>query len=66
VVERDIHPDEFARASEAFLTSTTRDAMAISGVDSDAGNVDLPATPGPVTTALVTAFRHLGATTPDP
>jgi len=66
VVERDIHPDEFALASEAFLTSTTRDAMAISGVDSDAGRLDLPSAPGPVTAALAAAFRHLCATTPDP
>lgn len=66
VVERDIHPDEFARASEAFLTSTTRDAMAISGVDSDAGRLDLPEAPGPVTAALAAGFRHLCATTPDP
>ncbi len=66
VVERDIHPDEFARASEAFLTSTTRDAMAISGIDSDTGNVDLPAAPGPVTAALAAAFAELCSTTPDP
>ncbi len=70
VVERDIHPDEFARASEAFLTSTTRDAMAISGVvswaDGEHTTLDLPAAPGPVTAALAAAFRHLCATTPDP
>ena len=70
VVERDIHPDEFSRASEAFLTSTTRDAMAISGVDSwtDGAHtaLDLPSAPGPVTTALAAAFGHLCATTPDP
>jgi branched-chain amino acid aminotransferase len=70
MVERDIHPDEFSRASEAFLTSTTRDAMAISGVDSWADGahtaLDLPSAPGPVTTALAAAFGHLCATTPDP
>ena len=70
VVERDIRPDEFSRASEAFLTSTTRDAMAISGVDSWADgahtHLDLPAAPGPVTAAMAAAFRHLCATTPDP
>ena len=70
VVERDISPDEFSRASEAFLTSTTRDAMAISGVDSWANgahtHLDLPAAPGPVTAALAAAFADLCATTPDP
>ena len=70
MVERDIHPDEFSRASEAFLTSTTRDAMAISGVDSWADGahtaLDLPSAPGPVTAALAASFRHLCATTPDP
>ena len=70
VVERDISPDEFSRASEAFLTSTTRDAMAISGVDSWADGahtaLDLPAAPGPVTAALAAAFADLCATTPDP
>ena len=70
VVERDIHPDEFARASEAFLTSTTRDAMAISSVvswaDGEHTTLELPAAPGPVTEALAGAFRRLCATTPDP
>ncbi len=70
VVERDIHPDEFTRASEAFLTSTTRDAMAISGVvswaDGEHTTLDLPAAPGPVTASLAAAFKHLCATTPDP
>ena len=70
VVERDIHPDEFARASEAFLTSTTRDAMAISGVvswaDGEHTTLDLPEAPGPVTSAMAAAFAELCATTPDP
>ena len=70
VVERDTSPDEFSRASEAFLTSTTRDAMAISGVVSwaDVGHttLDLPEAPGPVTSAMAAAFAELCATTPDP
>ena len=70
VVERDIHPDEFARASEAFLTSTTRDAMAISSVvswaDGEHTTLELPAAPGPVTAAMSAAFAELCATTPDP
>ncbi|MCH2434475.1 MAG: aminotransferase class IV [Acidimicrobiales bacterium] len=70
VVERDVHPDEFSRASEAFLTSSTRDVMAISGVDPgpspDSTGLDLPAAPGPVTSALAAAFAGLCAATPDP
>ena len=69
-VERDVHPDEFSRASEAFLTSSTRDVMAISGVDSgpspESTGLDLPAAPGPVTSALAAAFAGLCAATPDP
>ncbi len=60
VTERDVRPGELAGASEAFLTSSTRDAMAISGVvswvDGDHTLAELPAAPGPVTAAVSAAF----------
>ena len=62
VVERDVDPGEFAVASEAFLTSSTREVGAISAVD----DTVLPEAPGPVTAGLVAAFAALVATTPDP
>ncbi|MCH2431079.1 MAG: aminotransferase class IV, partial [Acidimicrobiales bacterium] len=62
VVERDVDPGEFAVASEAFLTSSTREVGAISAVD----DTVLPEAPGPVTAGLVAAFAALVATSPDP
>ena len=62
VVEREIEPAEFAVASEAFLTSSTREVGAISAVD----DTVLPEAPGPVTAELTTAFAALVATNPDP
>ena len=62
VVERDVDPGELAVASEAFLTSSTREVGAISAVD----DTVLPEAPGPVTAGLVAAFAALVATTPDP
>ena len=62
VVEREIEPGEFAVASEAFLTSSTREVGAISAVD----DTVLPEAPGPVTAELTTAFAALVATNPDP
>ncbi len=62
VVERDVDPGEFAEASEAFLTSSTREVGAISAVD----DTVLSEAPGPVTAGLVTAFAALVATSPDP
>jgi branched-chain amino acid aminotransferase len=62
VVERDVDPGEFAEASEAFLTSSTREVGAISAVD-DTG---LPEAPGPVTARVAAAFADLVATNPDP
>ena len=62
VVEREIEPGEFAVASEAFLTSSTREVGAISAVD----DTVLPAAPGPVTAELTAAFAALVATNPDP
>ncbi|MCS5678563.1 MAG: aminotransferase class IV [Acidimicrobiales bacterium] len=62
VVERDVDPTEFAEASEAFLTSSTREVGAISAVD----DTVLPEAPGPVTAELTAAFADLVATNPDP
>ena len=62
VVEREIDPEEFAVASEAFLTSSTREVGAISAVD----DTVLPEVPGPVTTEVAAAFAALVATNPDP
>jgi len=62
VVEREIEPAEFAVASEAFLTSSTREVGAISAVD----DTVLPEAPGPVTAELTAAFVALVATNPDP
>ena len=62
VVERDVNPDEFGWASEAFLTSSTREVGAISAVD----NTVLPGAPGPVTTRVASAFADLVTTNPDP
>ena len=62
VVERDVDPGEFAVASEAFLTSSTREVGAISAVD----DTVLPEAPGPVTAGLVAAFAALVAAKPDP
>ena len=62
VVERDVDPREIAEASEAFLTSSTREVGAISAVD----DTVLPEAPGLVTAGMAAAFARLVATNPDP
>ena len=62
VVERDVALDEIEVASEAFLSSATRDVSSIAAVDDH----DLPTAPGPVTTAVAATFADLVARTPDP
>ena len=62
VTERQVDPDEFARASEAFLTSTTRDVSAIARVD----DLVLPEAPGPVTVAAQAVFADLCTRSLDP
>jgi len=62
VVERDVSLDEIEVASEAFLSSATRDVSSIAAVDDH----ELPIAPGPVTTAVAAAFADLVARTPDP
>jgi len=61
-VERDVELGEFTIASEAFLTSSTREVGAISAVD----DTVLPEAPGPVTAEVAAAFANLVATNPDP
>ena len=61
-VETDVSLDDFARADEAFLTSSTRDVQPISTVDGRA----LPHCPGPLTMAATEAFTALMALTLDP
>ena len=62
VVERDVAPEEIEVASEAFLSSATRDVSPIAAVDDH----DLPTAPGPVTAAVAATFADLMARTPDP
>jgi branched-chain amino acid aminotransferase len=62
VTERPVDPGEFARSSEAFLTSSTRDVNAIGRVD----DLVLPEAPGPVTMAARAAFVDLCARSLDP
>jgi len=61
-VERPIDPSEVERASEAFLTSSTRDVNAIARID----DVVLPTAPGPVTLAAQAAFAALCERSLDP
>ncbi len=61
-VEADISMSDFARADEAFLTSSTRDVQPISTVDGRA----LPLCPGPLSTAAAESFAALMALTLDP
>jgi branched-chain amino acid aminotransferase len=60
--ERDVPATALARASEAFLTSTTRDVQPISAVD----GVVLPAAPGPVTEKAAQVFATYAARSTDP
>jgi branched-chain amino acid aminotransferase len=60
--ERDLHPDELASASEAFLTSSTRDVQAISHID----DLVLPFAPGSQTQAAAAAFAEVLANRLDP
>jgi branched-chain amino acid aminotransferase len=62
VEEHPLRSDALADAHEAFLTSTTREVHPISKVDDH----QLAAAPGPVTTALVEAFRALVSHNLDP
>ena len=61
-VEADVTMEDFARADEAFLTSSTRDVQPISTVDGQA----VPHCPGPLSVAAAQAFAALLARTLDP
>lgn len=58
VAEEAFTPDEFARASEAFLTSTTMEVFPLVAVD---GQPIGTGQPGPVTRQLAEAYRRLVA-----
>ena len=62
VVEEDVPLPMLAHASEAFLTSSTREVQPIRAVDGR----PLPAAPGPLTGAARDAFDRLVATDQDP
>jgi branched-chain amino acid aminotransferase len=57
-----LRPADLLAADEAFLTSSTREVQPISAIDGRA----LGSVPGPITTRLATAFRHLISTEIDP
>ena len=61
-VEADVTVADLARATEAFLSSTTREVQPISDVDGQ----PLPAAPGPLTKKAAGAFATLVATDLDP
>ena len=62
VEERNISLQEASMASEAFLTSSTRDISPISCL----GEIVFPNAPGPVTAKVAEKFAALVASNPDP
>ncbi len=62
VEERELSLSEASEASEAFLTSSTRDISPISSL----GEIVLPEAPGPVTVQVAEKFADLVASNPDP
>ena len=62
VEERSVSLSEASGASEAFLTSSTRDISPISSL----GEIVLPNAPGPVTLRVAEKFAQLIASNPDP
>lgn len=62
VLEEDIPPAALARASEAFLTSSTREVHPISRADAR----EYTPVPGPLTRKLAGLFRELTASNTDP
>lgn len=61
VREQVLRDEDLFQADEAFLTSTTREAVPITSVD---GRPIGTGRPGPVTTALLQAFRRAAARNP--
>lgn len=62
VEERDVPVAALSSTREAFVTSTTRDVLAVAHVD----GVALPRAPGPLTRAAAEAFADMKATRIDP
>ena len=62
IVERVILPEEIATFDEAFLTSTTREAQAVSQIDS----VAISISPGPLTQRIRGLFKELVGANNDP
>jgi len=62
VEERSISLQELSGASEAFLTSSTRDISPVSSL----GEIAFPDTPGPITVKVAEKFAELVASNPDP
>ena len=62
VEERNISLSEASEASEAFLTSSTRDISPVSNL----GEIVFPDAPGPVTVQVANKFSELLASNPDP
>ena len=62
VEERNISLQEASMASEAFLTSSTRDISPISSL----GEIVFPNPPGDVTAKVAEKFAELVASNPDP
>ena len=62
VIEREISFQEISKASEAFLTSSTRDLSAISAID----QLIFPDAPGKVTKDLKIKFANLISSNTDP
>ncbi|HET6793270.1 MAG TPA: aminotransferase class IV [Acidimicrobiales bacterium] len=62
VEERDVRVGALGRATEAFLTSATRDVQPVRSVD----GVELPYCPGPVTVEVGRAYAALLEADPDP
>jgi branched-chain amino acid aminotransferase len=60
--ERDVPMSALASASEAFLTSTTREVQPVRAVD----GMELPEAPGPVTRKAAQVFSTHAAQFPDP
>lgn len=61
-IERDVPAEVLAAASEAFITSTTRDVQPIRSIDGR----ELPGAPGPVTRKAAQVFATRAAQSPDP
>ena len=62
VDEMDVPMSALFETTEAFITSTTRDVLAIGRVD----GVELPSAPGPLTQAAAAAFAEMRAAQIDP